>query len=156
LHHVLRGSGLAGVGGIRRVRTLGDAVSLIRPLLGVRREQIVQYLAELNQPHCHDASNNDRGMTRNRIRHDLLPQLAADFSPGVVDSLLRLGTLAVEAQNVIDGIVAGLVERCVQRESAERVSIDSVALAAQPRYLIRETLIAVLETTLLAATSDGL
>ncbi len=153
LHHVIRGSGLAGLGGIRRVRTLGAVVSLVRPLLGVRRQQVLDYLAQLNQPHCHDLTNNDRELTRNRIRHDLLPRLAADFSPGVVDSLLRLGTLAAEAQSVIDGLVTGLVERHVrfemeprdvpQREFANRVWIDCGPLASQPRYLIRELLVAI-------------
>ena len=43
----------------------------------------------LNQPYCNDATNADRTLTRNRIRHELLPLLARDYTPGVVDSLLR-------------------------------------------------------------------
>jgi tRNA(Ile)-lysidine synthase len=44
------------------------------------------------------ATNSDTRFTRNRLRHDLLPRLAGDFNPQVVEALVRLGRLAGEAQ----------------------------------------------------------
>jgi tRNA(Ile)-lysidine synthase len=143
LHRVIRGSGVAGLCGIGRTRCLGPAVTVIRPLLGVRRSQLLAYLEELGQSYRDDSSNADRQFTRNRIRHELLPRLAADFNPGVVDALLRLATLAGEMQAVIDAQVDALAARCVAAASPDAVRIEISALTAEPPYVVRELLIAV-------------
>ena len=97
LHRILRGTGIAGLSGIPRCRRLSPAVTLIRPLLEVRRVELVDYLASLGQAYREDSSNLDRRFTRNRIRHDLLPQLAEHYNPGVGEALRRLGHLAGES-----------------------------------------------------------
>jgi hypothetical protein len=68
--------------------------------------------------------------------------LAAQFNSGVVDALLRLGTLAGEAQEAIDRQVQDLASQCVLRRGAGLVCIQLRPLAGQPRYLLRELLIA--------------
>jgi tRNA(Ile)-lysidine synthase len=156
LHRVLRGTGLSGLGGMQRVRPLGPAATMIRPLLTIRRATVIDYLAELGQPYRDDVTNSDTRFTRNRLRHELLPQLARDFNPQVVEALLRLGHLAGEAQQVVAWLVEPLVERCVglvPSDSTEdhgpfwappaEVTIDCRPLATQPRYVVREFLIAV-------------
>lgn len=141
LHHVLRGTGLAGLEGMPAARVLNPAVTLIRPLLDVRRAEVIEYLETLKQPFCTDASNFDGQFTRSRIRHELLPQLAANYNPRVVEALLRLGTLAGEAQEVIETQVRQLAERCVRQFSSAKIEVDLRALGEQPRYLVRELLI---------------
>ena len=142
LHRIIRGTGIGGLGGMDRARPLGAAATLIRPLLSVRHAELVAYLDDLGQPYRSDSSNDDTRFTRNRIRHELLPQLAGQFNPGVADALLRLGGLAGEVQAVVDGLVDDLAERCVLPESPGAVQIDAGVLAARPRYLIRELLMA--------------
>ncbi len=139
LHHILRGTGLRGLSGIRRVRRLGPAV-LIRPVLQFRRAEVRAYLQELGQPYREDASNADLHLTRNRIRHELLPRLAADFNPRVVEALLRLGRLAGEAQSVLAGMAERLCERFAHPLSDGSVRIDAEGLADQPPYLVCEML----------------
>ena len=143
LHRILRGTGIGGLGGMQRVRAFGPAATLIRPLLEVRRTELVAYLDDLGQPYRVDSSNQDTRLTRNRIRHELLPQLARQFNPGVIDALLRLGRLAGEAQAVVEAVVDGLCQRCVVCESPQAVRIDAAALADQPRYAIRELLMTI-------------
>jgi len=138
LHRVVRGTGIGGLSGMARVRPLGPAVTLIRPLLDVRRSQLLDYLAELDQPYRRDSSNRDLRFTRNRIRHQLLPELAERFNPGVVDALLRLGQLAGEVEEVVRRLVEGLQSRCVRRKGPGQVQIDAAALACEPRYVVRE------------------
>lgn len=142
LHRIVRGTGLAGLAGIGRLRTLGPAVTAIRPLLGARRSDVLAYLAERGQPFRDDSSNLDLRFTRNRLRRELLPSLAAQYNPTVVDALLRLGVLAGEAQAVLDGLVERLLDIAVVEESAG-VRIDAGRLAGEPRYLVRELLIRV-------------
>ncbi len=142
LHRILRGTGMAGLSGMARARPLGADVTLIRPLLGIRRAQIIDYLEGLGQSYRQDSSNLDVRFTRNRIRHQLLPSLAEDFNPGVVDAILRLGSMASEAQTVIDAVVSDLADRCVWREPSGAILISVPKLGAQPRHLLRELLIA--------------
>jgi tRNA(Ile)-lysidine synthase len=138
LHRILRGTGIAGLAGMARVRPLNQATVLIRPLLACRHREVLDYLAALGQPFRHDSSNTDLRFTRNRIRHQLLPQLAADFHAGVTDAVLRLGALAHEAQAVLEGLAQELAERCVVCESATAVRIALPAVVGHPRYVVRE------------------
>jgi tRNA(Ile)-lysidine synthase len=142
LHRIVRGTGIAGLSGIARARPLGPA-TLIRPLLGLRRRQLLGYLEDLGQRYRIDPSNADTRFTRNRIRHELLPELAARFNPGVADALLRLGSLAGEVQAVIDGIVEGLRDESVCEQGPDAVRIRVQPVVDQPRYVVRELLMAI-------------
>jgi tRNA(Ile)-lysidine synthase len=84
LFRIVRGTGLAGLAGIPYRRGM-----FIRPLLDVRRKEILAYLAKRRIPFIQDPSNANRRYARARIRHDLLPQLAKE-NPRVVEALLAL------------------------------------------------------------------
>jgi tRNA(Ile)-lysidine synthase len=140
LHRVLRGTSLAGLAGMRRSRPLVPGVTLIRPLLGVRRAELLAYLREIGQGFREDASNRDCRFTRNRLRHDLLPRLADQYNPRVVEALARLGQLAGEADDCIAGLVAEIAMRAVRFEPG-RLVFDCTMLAREPRFLVRETLL---------------
>ena len=128
--------------GMARARPLGHA-TLLRPLLGIRREELHDYLDALAQPYRRDRSNLDLRFTRNRIRGKLLPHLQRQYNPEVIESLLRLGSLAGEAQAVVDRLVEEWFDRCVLIEGPDTARIELETLVHQPRYLIRELLLAV-------------
>ena len=113
LFNVLRGTGLAGLAGVPRVRQLGPAVTLIRPLLAVRRCEVVAYLQEIEQDFCVDPSNASAEFTRNRLRQELLPQLRREFNPDIDGAIGRLAQLAGDAQRVIEKLAEDLLDRCV-------------------------------------------
>ncbi|HBO42698.1 MAG TPA: tRNA lysidine(34) synthetase TilS, partial [Planctomycetaceae bacterium] len=140
LHHVVRGTGIAGLAGMARCRPLGEATTLIRPLLGVRRADVIDYLASLGQPFRDDSSNAETRFTRNRLRHELLPLLVERFNPAIDEALLRLGGLAGEVQSIIDDLVEELVDQA-DAPAADRLSLGAAELADEPRYLVRELLI---------------
>jgi tRNA(Ile)-lysidine synthase len=94
LFRVLRGSGLTGLAGIHPVTLDG----LIRPLIGVTRGDVLEFLRARSIEWREDASNTDLRFARNRIRHLLLPQLAAEWNPRIVDALANLGDLAYEEE----------------------------------------------------------
>ena len=85
LFRILRGTGIAGLAGMAYQRG-----SLIRPLLDVRRAQILRYLGRRKLPFVTDPSNANRRYARVRIRHEVLPFLARE-NPRVVEALLQLG-----------------------------------------------------------------
>ena len=70
LLHLIRGTGLKGLGGITPVRG-----NLIRPMLHVTREDVEQFLAEYAVDHIHDSSNSTDAFLRNRLRHHVMPLL---------------------------------------------------------------------------------
>ena len=72
-----------------------------------------------------------------------MPQLREQFNSGVTEALLRLGSLAAEAQEVVDSLVEERMGRCVVIEGPDAVRITLAGLANQPQYLVRELLIAV-------------
>ncbi len=88
LLHLLRGSGLRGLGGIAPRR--GE---LIRPLLTTTRAEIEEYLRLYSIPHVEDSSNAEDGFLRNRLRHQVLPlleKLAPGFTGRSRESIARL------------------------------------------------------------------
>jgi tRNA(Ile)-lysidine synthase len=85
LHHIIRGSGPAGLAGIPPRRGI-----FIRPLLCCSREEIENYIKETGIPYALDRSNLDTGYLRNRIRNELIPELATGYNPSITESLARL------------------------------------------------------------------
>ena len=70
---------------------------ILRPFLQTRRSQIEAFLKASNQPWRDDSTNTDTAYTRNRIRHELLPQLR-DFNPNLDQTLANLAELAREEE----------------------------------------------------------
>ncbi len=128
LHRIVRGTGLAGLAGMAPRRPLGPGVSLARPLLGVSRCQIRDYLITLGQDWREDASNRDPSRTRTRIRHDLLPKLADDYNPGVADALIRLGRLAGAAARQADRRAIRNLNRVTISQNPDGITLDRDAL----------------------------
>ena len=143
LHRIIRGTGLAGLAGIPRTRQLTNTLTLMRPLLAVRRSEVLHYLQELGQTFREDATNQDRKYTRNRIRHELIPQVEQDYNDHVTEALLRLGTLAGEAQGVLQPLAVELYERGLRERDSCGVTLQLQALQAAPHYLFREMLIVI-------------
>jgi tRNA(Ile)-lysidine synthase len=92
LHKFLRGAWTEGLSGIHPV-LVQPRGAILRPFLGVRRADIEAWLARLGQQWRVDATNADTAHTRNRLRHELLPALAA-YNPRIYEQLANLATLA--------------------------------------------------------------
>jgi tRNA(Ile)-lysidine synthase len=109
LLRLLRGTGLRGLGGMSDSRPLSRSVTLVRPLLGISRRELLDYLGSIGQIFREDGSNTDPRFTRNRLRNDLLPYLRAQFNPAVDEAIARLGELAAEADGALRAIAARLL-----------------------------------------------
>jgi tRNA(Ile)-lysidine synthase len=93
LFRFLRGSGLTGLAGIPPA-----ANGIIRPLIDTTRAEVENYLNSRGIPWREDATNLDLSFARNRIRHELLPQLARDWNPKITNALANLADLAQEEE----------------------------------------------------------
>ncbi|MEZ5401957.1 MAG: tRNA lysidine(34) synthetase TilS [Bryobacteraceae bacterium] len=126
LFRLLRGAGATGLSGIHPLTAEGVA----RPLIDVRRAEVLAWLREIGQPWREDSSNTDRAFRRNRIRLDLLPALRS-WNPRIDEALAHSATLAAED----DAHLAALaVEAFGQISSPWRggVVLNTAAVQAQP------------------------
>lgn len=129
LHRILRGTGLDGLRGMAKARLLGDGVSLIRPLLGISRAEILEFLEQTgNGVFRTDSSNQDWSLTRNRIRGELLPYLRKHFGPQVDASLLRLGEIATETQAFLEELAEEQLETVVRQLTPRQFHVDAARL----------------------------
>ena len=83
LLNLLRGTGLRGLGGIPPVRG-----KIVRPMLGVSREEAEAYLTKHGISHVEDSTNGKDIYTRNRIRHEVMPVLRK-LNPAFVETAGR-------------------------------------------------------------------
>ena len=96
--HLLRGSGVGGLAGMRDIllpNPWSDTIPLIRPLLGVTREEIDAYCRLHNLIAVVDETNKDSQYFRNRIRQELIPQMIS-FNPEFKQRLLCLSEVVKE------------------------------------------------------------
>ena len=102
LLHLVRGTGLRGLGGITP-----KADGLIRPMLDVTRAEVEEFLGENYISHIDDSSNAGDAFLRNRIRHQVMPLLVAE-NPSLAENLsamaqrLRDDEAALEQESQIE------------------------------------------------------
>jgi tRNA(Ile)-lysidine synthase len=117
LAHLIRGTGLTGLGGIHPV--VGP---VFRPLLGVRHHELREFLRAQKQNWREDHTNRDTRKMRARIRKKLLPLLEKQFQPAIVKHLATLADLARADEIFFDAAVEERAAALVQR-SAEGARI---------------------------------
>ena len=94
LHRLLRGTGLRGLAGIWPIRVFDDGIKFVRPLLCVRRDEIIRYLQQRDLKWREDRTNVNCTHKRNFIRHQLLPALQKNCSASIVEQLFELAQLS--------------------------------------------------------------
>lgn len=140
LFRILRGTGIAGLAGIPPNRPLSEGVSMIRPLLNIRREEITHYLTSIGQPYRDDSSNQTTLFTRNKIRNQLIPMLQKDFECNVIDRLTPLAHQARQQQQLLDEL-AGPIMLTAVRFSADSFIVDRQMTVCQPTIVVRHLLV---------------
>jgi tRNA(Ile)-lysidine synthase len=131
LAHIVRGTGLAGLGGIHPI-----AGHVIRPLLMVRRAELKAYLRTKKQTWREDLTNRDTTKMRARIRRKLLPLLEKQFQTVIVDHLGTLAELAREDDAFLDALAKGYYKAMVRQAGGQ--STVGIADLIQPKSLTAE------------------
>ncbi|HET6423660.1 MAG TPA: tRNA lysidine(34) synthetase TilS [Planctomycetaceae bacterium] len=140
LHHLFRGTGVAGLRGIPRERTLGDGVRLVRPLLSASRRDVEDYLAEIGQSFRTDSTNADPHYRRNWLRHCLLP-LIHDKYPHATAAVTRLSQQAAELAAALADWAHRLLHAAILDHTADTVRLKRSALTGLPRHVQREVFV---------------
>ena len=143
LMYLLRGSGPLGLSGIPPLR---DA-RIIRPLIDIKRSEILDFIAARNLDCVLDSSNRDSQYLRNRVRNRLIPQLEAEYNPQIIDSLNRLALILDAEHRWIESLIQPIFEKVVVFEKQSRIGFDIEQLnqhnIAVRRRLIRKAVLKV-------------
>ncbi|MCK4244350.1 MAG: tRNA lysidine(34) synthetase TilS, partial [Candidatus Omnitrophica bacterium] len=140
LLRIIRGTGLLGLGGIKVKRSLEDnpGVQIIRPLLKVGREQILDYLKERKLSFVTDSSNISPVYLRNRIRAELLP-LLSEYNPQIKESLAKLAIACQEDFAFIEKTAASFLDKILKRKE-QKLIIKIKEFSKTPQNLQKEIL----------------
>lgn len=111
LLNLFRGSGIAGLGSIRPVRG-----QIVRPLLGLERREIEDYLARRQIAYCRDSTNDTDDYTRNRIRRHILPYAEREICGGAAAHLCRTADIFIEIEDYMEEQFRQARELCVTQE----------------------------------------
>lgn len=129
LQHMLRGSGLRGLCGIAPVRE-----KIIRPLLKVTRQEIERYLQENGVNWVNDSSNNHMNYQRNRIRHEILPQLLGE-NPNFLHTMAVQSEILRAEDALLDDYAQTLLQNAKQSDGYLCETLLSAPDALQKRAL---------------------
>ena len=121
LLNLLRGTGLKGLGGMRRQQG-----RIVRPLLCVTRAEILEYLTRHGLSWCEDETNATDDAMRNRIRHHVVPQLTAE-NPNLAETVGRMTALLQRDEALLQAQTEALLE-----EAARGDGYDCRVLRASP------------------------
>lgn len=114
LFNLARGSGLSGLTGITDIDLsvlANKPCKFIRPLIACSREEIDAYIAENNIPYVDDETNFTDNYTRNKIRHNVLPELEKAV-PNAAKAIYRFSRIAAEDEEYFENLIKerGLVK----------------------------------------------
>jgi len=131
LLRLLRGAGVRGLRGIMPRRA-----TVVRPLLDCTRATLQSDLAARGEPWVEDATNADVSQPRSRVRHELLPLLAARFQPAIIRVLARTAEAVSADEALLDELTTAALPS-VLSTTPQGVVIGTPALAALPQALAR-------------------
>ena len=121
LLHILRGTGTRGLQGMAELSTWAwpradERLRLFRPLLQATSSDTIQYCRDLGKDYRDDSGNYLQRFTRNRVRLNLLPLMAADYNPRIRESLVRLSRAVSLELDYLDGETERLWEQLAEAE----------------------------------------
>ncbi|MBR1469966.1 MAG: tRNA lysidine(34) synthetase TilS [Prevotella sp.] len=96
LLNLVRGTGLHGLTGMSPRRDF-----VLRPMLGVSRDEIVDYLRQIGQPYVTDSTNLQPDHVRNKIRLQVVP-LLKEINPSVVRELCTMASHLTDAETLLN------------------------------------------------------
>jgi tRNA(Ile)-lysidine synthase len=140
LFRFLRGAGTAGLAGIHPV--LEERI--VRPLIEIDRAEVLGYLQSAGHAWREDSSNRNLALARNRLRHEVLPQLEREGNPGLAARLSQVAEWARDEESYWQQYVLELAPRYLRVEG-QVVYLEAPALGELPAAVERRLLRHVVE-----------
>jgi tRNA(Ile)-lysidine synthase len=114
LLRLFRGTGLKGLSGMAMKNA-----TIIRPLLCISKNELLEYLESSEISYRIDSSNADRSFLRNRLRLDLLPRIREYFNPAIHTTLLQTAAILREDDDLLERLTLEELSGCTRFCAAE-------------------------------------
>ena len=134
LMRVMQGTGLRGLSGIRN-HFKKEEVIFIRPLLEISKKDLLLFLKENKISFRRDRSNQSMRFVRNKIREELLPMLAREFNPRVIEAIARIPSIVKEENHLLADLEKTAWRKVFKRKSKEKVYLDRSSFLKFPPAL---------------------
>ncbi len=135
MDRLIRGSGLTGLSAMTAARPLDERLHLVRPLLGVSREAIRNWLTERGITWREDPSNRNTDYRRPLLRHRILPELSR-LEPNAIQRIAAATQRIGRAQKALEWALDREWSHLMPQENDQGLSLDLEALAALPDELL--------------------
>lgn len=132
IFRIFRGTNLSGLSSIPLRRKLSN-IDIVRPLLSVTKEQILDYASQNSINYIEDYTNKQIKYQRNFIRHKILP-LAKKINPKFLFNIKKLIDLKIEEEDYLYQSIQSEVNDLTE------LPIDLEAMRAKPQYIQRKIL----------------
>jgi tRNA(Ile)-lysidine synthase len=143
LMRVIKGSGLRGLRGFLP-KTKFRSATIIRPLIEMRKKDILNWLKKHKISYCIDKSNFEEKFLRNRIRLKLLPALL-ELNPNIVDNLSNLASNISLDYDFIYSVSFGEFLSLKRTETRNSLNLDLEGLKKLPLAIFNNVLRAAIE-----------
>ena len=137
LKRCLEGSHLSALAGMEEKKSLAG-ITLLRPLLTIRKEAILQYLTGRGIRYICDATNEDPHFLRGRMRVEIFPDLEKKFGKNVENSLCRLASEALELKEYFKEKLKPIFGTCVKSPFGLHVDLNALDSSFEIKWFINE------------------
>lgn len=127
-----RGSALGGAAGVLERRG-----AVLRPMLAVTRDEVLQVVAGLGLPTVADPMNLDPAFLRVAVRRELVPALVKTLGPSAPGHLARFAALAAEDEALLAGLAARAFERVERDGRLDEIAVGALEPPVRRRVLVR-------------------
>jgi tRNA(Ile)-lysidine synthase len=117
-------------------------IRVVRPLLDVTRDQVLEYMSRHRLPHRVDSSNGSRAPARNYLRLEILPRIRERMNPSAREAILRAAAAIRESDQYLAAESRRILPTLLERGEEGKISLDAALLLAYPKplrtYLFRD------------------
>lgn len=133
LMRIIRGTGLDGLRAMDY-----KSGNIIRPILNIRKSEILSYLDTNNISYAIDHTNFENDYTRNKVRLDIIPALS-EINPNVIDSLFKLSMIARDDLSILDKVVDEKFNE-IARLNKKKIIFDKKKFEETNTFILRRIL----------------
>lgn len=136
LYRIIRGTGIRGLAGMEFMRPDG----IVRPMLGIKRSHIVEYVRTQGIAYVNDRTNNDTRLARNHIRTAIIP-LLEKINPQAIRSIASLANIAREEGSALEEMALDLEQGSIVFDWVMIKAFRAADMKAAPNAVIKRFLI---------------
>jgi tRNA(Ile)-lysidine synthase len=129
LQRIIRGTGIDGLAAMSYINK-----DIIRPMLNVKKSEVMKYLSENNYEFCIDSTNLEDIYGRNKIRLNLIPYLEKNFNPNIQNTLFRMSEAMENDSKIIERYTDAKYREVLLEKNENEIHLDITKLKALENF----------------------